>query len=80
MLWLSFCLFTVYCPTVNAQFRLAEEVEVYIDGEKLSNPWAGGINQPQISSFDLNNDGFEDLVIFDKSGGVYLTFLNEGIL
>ena len=49
MLWLSFCLFTVYCPTVNAQFRLAEEVEVYIDGEKLSNPWAGGINQPQIS-------------------------------
>jgi hypothetical protein len=80
MLWLSFCLLTVYCPTVNAQFRLAEEVEVYIDGEKLSNPWAGGINQPQISSFDLNNDGFEDLVIFDKSGGVYLTFLNEGIL
>lgn len=45
----------------------------------LSNPFAGGLNTPQLSPVDLNNDGIKDLFIFDRSGNVVLTYLNTGV-
>jgi hypothetical protein len=41
----------------------------------LEYPWAGGINSSQISKIDLNNDGFDDLFIFDRTGNKILTFV-----
>lgn len=64
---------------VQAQFRLAEEVAVQAGGSVLADPWVGGFNQPQVSPFDLNDDGWEDLIVFDKSGSVYSTFLHAGV-
>ena len=64
---------------VHAQFRLAEEVIVQAGATVLADPWVGGFNQPQLSPFDLNDDGFDDLIVFDKSGTVYATFLHIGI-
>ncbi len=52
---------------------------VQIDGEALAFPFAGGLNNPQLSEVDLNNDGTQDLLIFDRVGEVVLPFLNEGI-
>lgn len=42
------------------------------------NPFTGGLNNPQFSTVDLNNDGLDDLYIFDRNGFVHLTFVNEG--
>ena len=48
------------------------------NGNMLEYPFAGGLNAPQLSAADLNEDGILDLVIFDRAGDVFLTFLNEG--
>ncbi len=50
------------------------------NGIPLSNPWAGGLNSPQFSEIDLNNDGFKDLVAFERNFfGSVKTFINQGI-
>ncbi|MCH2046753.1 MAG: VCBS repeat-containing protein, partial [Saprospiraceae bacterium] len=38
----------------------------------------GGLNAPQFSPVDLNNDGILDLVIFDRSGQIVIPMLNNG--
>ena len=45
-------------------------------------PFTGGMNAPQFSNIDLNNDGKNDLVVFDRSpsefGCKLLTYLWNG--
>ncbi len=48
------------------------------NGDTLHNALIGGLNQPQFQAVDLNNDGKKDLVIHDRTGGVFLTFINNG--
>ena len=48
------------------------------NGLELLNPFAGGLNSPEINAVDLNNDGVLDLHFFDKSGNVHVTFINNG--
>lgn len=42
--------------------------------------WAGGLNNPQFSALDLDNNGQQDLVVFDRTGGVFLPFLHSGLV
>jgi hypothetical protein len=46
-------------------------------GEQLLMPWAGGLNAAQHNVMDLNNDGKDDLVIYDRTANKIITFLNE---
>ncbi|MFO0322722.1 MAG: T9SS type A sorting domain-containing protein [Bacteroidota bacterium] len=59
-----------------------DTISVYESGKVLQNPWAGGINFSSFSSIDLNLDGKNDIVAFDKissSGfGKLKPFLNVG--
>lgn len=49
-----------------------------IDGnDTLLNPWTGGINSAQFSNIDLNQDGLQDLFIFDRSGDEVKTFIRS---
>lgn len=50
---------------------------VYQNGQLLAYPFTGGVNAPQIMHADLNQDGAPDLVIFDRSGNLVLTFINN---
>lgn len=52
-------------------------IPVSLNGQAIKKPWAGGLNNPQLSQADLNNDGVKDLVAFDRGGDVLLTFLND---
>jgi hypothetical protein len=47
-----------------------------INGNAISNPWAGGLNAAQYNTMDLNADGKEDLVLFDRMANKVVTFLN----
>lgn len=47
-------------------------------GQAWALPFTGGLNAPQFSNVDLNNDGIEDLFVFDRAGNVNLTFLSDG--
>jgi len=49
-----------------------------IDGKILAFPLAGGLNAPQPSAVDLNDDGMLDLYVFDREGNRQLTFINTG--
>ncbi len=57
-------------------------IPVYQNGKLMHHAWAGGLNSPQFSEIDLDNDGYLDLVIYDQIGagraGKVLCFLNNG--
>jgi hypothetical protein len=65
---------------LNAQqgYYQSQDLNVIKNGVDLINPWAGGVNVPQLSPIDLNNDGILDLVIFDKNGDQINCYLNNG--
>ena len=44
----------------------------------MKNPWVGGMDAPQFSPADLDNDGKQDLFVFDRGGNKAYTFLNKG--
>ena len=52
--------------------------KIVVDGIELSNPLTGGLNAPQISNVDFNNDGVDDILIYDRIGSVIVPLLNEG--
>lgn len=53
-------------------------IEFRTNGDPLRFPLAGGLNSPQFSAVDLNQDGVLDLHVFDRVGNKQLTFLNNG--
>ncbi len=48
------------------------------EAELLQYPWAGGLDACQFAAMDLDGDGKEDLVVFDRRGNRILCFINEG--
>ena len=66
------------CLSFNAQsFFRSSDINVIASGESLSDPWAGGLNSCQVSTFDANLDGVKDLFVFDRNGGKISVFVNE---
>lgn len=45
------------------------------DDELLALAWAGGVNALQVNTQDINNDGIEDLILFDRTANKILTYL-----
>ena len=76
---LPFLLFTfsIYIQAQVPKFPVTN-IAVSQQGKLLQNPWAGGLNAPQFCSVDLNNDGINDLFVFDRGSDKVLTFLNDG--
>ena len=73
---LLYILFTIHY-NVNAQNLLPDiNIPVTKNGNQLVNPWAGGLNSPQLSTIDLDGDGIKDLVVFDN--GRITTYINNG--
>jgi hypothetical protein len=68
--------FSLFIFQLNAQNFHALETPVFENGQQFANPWVGGMNAPQWSSFDINNDGKKDLYAFDRNGNVHLSFIN----
>lgn len=48
------------------------------NGNTMRHPWAGGINLPQFSAVDLNNDNIMDLVVYDRDALSATPYLNLG--
>ncbi len=61
------------------EYNRIDTIPVYNYGRKLVFPWVGGINSPQFSPANLVSQGVSLLVIFDRCGNHFYTFLNEGI-
>ena len=48
-----------------------------MSSDTIKYAFMGGVDLPQYSRVDLNLDGIEELVIFDRQGSRWLTFLAE---
>ena len=75
-------LYTVSFIAIKAQTTVYRDtLSVFDNGVQLLNPWAGGLNYSSFSQIDLNFDGKDDIVAFDKicnSGGKLRAYLNFG--
>lgn len=58
--------------------RVADEVRVTEGGRPLPTAWGGGVNTPILSPVDLDDDGREDLVLYDKSSTSTHAYLRIG--
>lgn len=84
-LFFALVILCFYCNISIAQFvfNRIQTVEVRDTGNRaLPLAWAGGLNNPQFSEADLNNDGELDLVVFNRAnildGDKLLTFIFNG--
>lgn len=71
------CFGTFGAASLQAQFAvIRDQSPVVLDTAGLSflNPWAGGLNNAQFSSVDLNADALPDLMVFEKAGNRWLPF------
>ena len=70
----------LFLPLVSqAQFTyfLDQTIPVQdLNGDNLSLPWAGGLNAAQFNAMDLNGDGTDDLVLYDRMANKVITFVS----
>jgi hypothetical protein len=71
----------IFSPlTLFAQFAYVLDESIAVrntDNTLLTMPWAGGLNAAQHNTLDLNQDGKDDLVIFDRMANKVITFINQ---
>ncbi|HZI26078.1 MAG TPA: VCBS repeat-containing protein, partial [Chryseolinea sp.] len=64
---------------IQAQFNYVLDQSIPVRNDPsamLLLPWAGGLNAAHYNTLDLNGDGRDDLVLYDRMGDRILTFLN----
>jgi hypothetical protein len=65
------------CAKAQFTYVLDQAVVVKDDeGNSLPFPWAGGLNAAHYNTMDLNHDGKDDLVLFDRAADKISTFIN----
>ena len=63
--------------SLSAQFLKQSDLSIIEDGVIIKNPLTGGLNSCQLSNIDLNNDGKQDIFVFERAGDRVLCFLNN---
>ena len=61
----------------NLGFKHLDQIAVVHGTDTLNFPWAGGLNNPQFSSLDVNIDGLNDFYAFERDGEVTRIFLRD---
>ncbi|NBP67362.1 MAG: T9SS C-terminal target domain-containing protein [Cytophagia bacterium] len=70
-------LFLIISTTVWGQSAYTADFSILVstaDDQLLTQAWAGGINSVQVNKLDLNDDGIEDLILFDRTANKVLTY------
>jgi hypothetical protein len=63
-----------------AQFSYVTDQSIPVsslNGDVLTNAWGGGLNAAQYSTLDLDSDGHDDLVLFDRMANKVITYLRK---
>jgi len=71
-------IFCVQSLIAQPNFVRSTDINVQAYGNTINYPWIGGLNNPQFSAADLDNDGIDDLVIFDRGGDNVVCLRNGG--
>ena len=72
-------IFSILTNNLFAQISVNRDtsVNVYESNIKYKSPWVGGMNSIQFNEIDLNLDGVNDLITFDRSGNKLNTFIKK---
>jgi len=73
--FLAFFATFTHCMLSAQELTPSIVADFIIDGKQLDDPFIGGLNAPQLSNVDFNNDGLEDVLIFDRIGSVIIPML-----
>lgn len=71
--------FSISSFAQKSSYYRIDTIPVYQYGKRIAFPWVGGFNSPQFSSVKLDSLGISLIVVFDRCGNHFYTFLNEGI-
>ena len=76
---LTLTFFSIFTTYSFAQISVNRDtsVDVYESNTKYKSPWVGGMNSIQFNEIDLNLDGVNDLITFDRSGNKLNTFIKK---
>lgn len=77
-IFLIIILLCSYATNLNAQNWYYYNPPVLSGTDTLNLAWTGGLNNPIFSNIDLNFDGKQDLIVFEKAGKKILPFINQG--
>jgi len=77
-LLLSLLLLSPFILFSQLDFQQSNEIEVVENGDILTHAWSGAVNSGQLSMIDLNGDGQEDVFLFDRTTGRFMTYLKVG--
>ncbi len=61
----------------NIYFEWQQDIPLTNQTKKMLLAWVGGLNSPQFSSYDLNQDQKPDLIVFERTAGKVYTFLTD---
>ena len=53
------------------------EIPFFRNGEAIASTLIGGLLAPQFQAIDIDGEGLEDMVVFERNGDVLLPFINE---
>lgn len=70
-------LLVLWCYPQLPKYRVVS-LPVQSNGKALPLAWAGGMDSPQFSPFDIDGDGKIDLYVFDRASNKSLVFINHG--
>jgi hypothetical protein len=71
-------LLSIFTSIFAQPLTYSNAVPVFENGVQLQNAFAGGLNQPQFSPIDFNNDGKMDLFAFDRADNHVVPLINNG--
>ena len=74
-----FCLLAFNPLLLRGQWLLEYEQDIPVEkeGADLSLAWAGGLNSGQYYNLDIDRDGQQDLIVFDRTSGQLMPFLSR---
>ncbi len=77
LLLFSICISFFCFSQEKLSFQASNYGSASIANDTLDLAWTGGLNYMQFSSMDLNHDGREDLIGFDRSGNRIMPFIDQ---
>ncbi len=79
---ISFFLIALFTQAQNGtnvlDFKETAGMKVLVGTDSLDNPWAGGLTGSILNNIDLDLDGQQDLLIYEKSSRTVVPFISTG--
>ena len=75
-LFFIFCFFVFHSSAQH--FTRCDTIPVFENSKQLKFPWQGGHDYCQFSNLDINNDGINDLFVFDRTGNKISCYISKG--